>query len=115
MSSQILEPWEQDLQVTMLDSDSQFSRNVLCEVDNTNQLLCGDRGPTQKSMAEVPTAHDSVKTTPKNGEPGSRDEDHPCHTQMEDVADTDSVASVATVVAEAIPDDPAEEDDRESL
>ena len=35
---------------------------------------------------------------------------------MEDVADTDSVGSVTTVAAEAIPDDPAEEeDDRESL
>ena len=67
------------------------------------------------SMAEVPTAHDYVETTPEDGEPGSRLEDHPRHTQMEDVADTDSVASVATVVAEAIPDDLAEEDDRESL
>ena len=56
-----------------------------------------------------------METTPKDGESGSRAEDHPRHTQMEDVVDTDSVASVATVVAEAIPDNPAEEDDRESL
>ena len=119
-SSEILDALEEDLPVTMFDSDSHISRNVLCEVNNTNQrssrrlVLCVDRGPTQESMAEVTTAHDSVETTPKDGEPGS-EEDHPRHTQMEDVADTDSVGSVTTVVAEAIPDDPAEEDDRESL
>ena len=73
---------------------------LLCEVDNTNQrssrrlVLCGAQGPTQESSAEVPTAHDSVET-PQDGEPGSGVEDHPHHTQMEDVADTDGVASVA--------------------
>ena len=113
VSSEILDALEQDLPVTMLDSDTQ----LLCEVDNTNQrssrrlVLCGVQGQAQESD-EVPTAHDSVET-PQDG--GSGVENHSRHTQMEDVADTDSVASVATVVAEAIPHDPAEEDDRESL
>ena len=58
------------------------------------------------------TAHDSEETTHRC-ESNSR-EDHPRHTQMEDVVGTDILANVATVVAEAI-DDPAEENDRESL
>ena len=68
VSSEILD--EQDFPVTMPDSDSQ----LLCEVDNTNQrssrrlVLCGARGPTQESLAEVPTAHDSVEMTPQDGE-----------------------------------------------
>ena len=100
------------MKVYLTDSDSQ----LLCEVDNTNQrssrrlVLFGDRSPTQESLAEVPTAHDSLETTPQDCEPGSRVED-PHHTQMEDVEDTDSVASVATVVAEGIPNDLAEEND----
>ena len=71
VSSEILGALEQNVPVTMPDSDSKLSRHVLCEVDNTNQrsvrrlVLCGDRGPTQESMAEVETAHDSVDTTPK--------------------------------------------------
>ena len=113
VSSEILDALEQDLPVTMPDSDS--------AVDNTNQrasrrlVLHGDRVLTQEPVVEVETAQDSVETTPEDCESGSRLEDHPRHTQMEDVADTDSVASVATVVTDAIPDDPAEEDDRESL
>ena len=47
-SSEILDALEEDLPVTMFDSDSQISRNVLCEVNNTNQrssrqlVLCVD-------------------------------------------------------------------------
>ena len=76
------------------------------EVNNNQRstrrlVLCVDRGPTQESMAGVATAHDSVEATFEDGEPGS-EEDHPRHTQMEDVADTNSVGSVTTVAAEAI-------------
>ena len=101
-SSEILDALEEDL--TMFDSDSQISRNILCEVNNTNQrssrrlVFCVDRGPTQESMAGVPTAHDSVETTLKDGEPGS-EEDHPRHT------DSDNRCGGGH-------DDPAEEDDR---
>ena len=105
VSSEILDALEEDLPVTMFDSDSQISRNVPCEVNNNQRssrrlVLCVDRGPTQESMAGVATAHDSVEATFEDGEPGS-EEDHPRHTQMEDVADTDSVGCVTTVAAEA--------------
>ena len=53
-SSEILDALEQDLPVTMPDSDSQFSRHVLCEAHNTIQrssrrlvLYCD---PTQEHM-----------------------------------------------------------------
>ena len=121
VSSEILDTLEQEMPVTVPDSDSQLSRNVLCEVDNTNQrssrrlVLFGDRGPAQESMAEVATAHNSVETTPKDGEPCSRVEDHPRTLRWRMWRTRTCVVSVATVVSEAIPDDPAEEDDRESL
>ena len=76
-SSEILDALEEDLPVMMFDSDSQISRNVPCEVNNTNQrssrrlVLCVDRGPTQESIDGVPTAHDSVEATFEDGEPGS--------------------------------------------
>ena len=52
---------------------------------------------------------------PSRRRPKTASQVRPRLTQMEDVADTDSVASVATVVTDATPDDLAEEDDRESL
>ena len=112
-SAQIVDSSEiADMPVTMVDSDS----HVLCQVVGRNQpsrrlVLCGDRGRTQESV-EAETVQD-LETTPED-EAGSREEEHPRHTQVDEEADTDSVASVATVVAEAIPHDPAEKDDRES-